>query len=53
MPIAGRLRPHTALGLGISNGPFPGLARVVNTLADEHGPSGIWINSLLPAATDR
>ena len=42
-------------GLAISNGLFPGLAGVVKTLADEHGPSGIRINGLLPAriATDR
>jgi 3-oxoacyl-[acyl-carrier protein] reductase len=42
-------------GLTISNGLFPGLAGVVKTLADEHGPSGIRINGLLPVriATDR
>ncbi len=42
-------------GLAISNGLFPGLAGVVKTLADEHGPSGIRINGLLPVriATDR
>ena len=42
-------------GLGISNGLFPGLAGVVKTLADEHGPAGIRINGLLPVriATDR
>ena len=42
-------------GLPISNGLFPGLAGVVKTLADEHGPSGIRINGLLPVriATDR
>jgi 3-oxoacyl-[acyl-carrier protein] reductase len=42
-------------GLAISNGFFPGLAGVVKTLADEHGPSGIRINGLLPVriATDR
>lgn len=41
--------------LAISNGIFPGLAGVVKTLADEHGPSGIRINGLLPVrvATDR
>jgi NAD(P)-dependent dehydrogenase (short-subunit alcohol dehydrogenase family) len=33
-------------GLAISNGLFPGLAGVVKTLADEHGPSGIRINGL-------
>jgi 3-oxoacyl-[acyl-carrier protein] reductase len=42
-------------GLAISNGLFPGLAGVVKTLADEHGPSGIRVNGLLPVriATDR
>jgi 3-oxoacyl-[acyl-carrier protein] reductase len=42
-------------GLAISNGLFPGLAGVVKTLADEHGPSRIRINGLLPVriATDR
>ena len=42
-------------GLAVSNGLFPGLAGVVKTLADEHGPSGIRINGLLPVrvATDR
>jgi 3-oxoacyl-[acyl-carrier protein] reductase len=42
-------------GLAISNGLFPGLAGVVKTLADEHGPCGIRINGLLPVriATDR
>ncbi len=42
-------------GLAIANGLFPGLAGVVKTLADEHGPSGIRINGLLPVriATDR
>jgi len=42
-------------GLAISNGLFPGLAGVVKTLADEHGPSGTRINGLLPVriATDR
>jgi 3-oxoacyl-[acyl-carrier protein] reductase len=41
--------------LAISNGLFPGLAGVAKTLADEHGPSGIRINGLLPVriATDR
>ena len=41
--------------LAISNGLFPGLAGVVKTLADEHGPTGVRINGLLPAriATDR
>ncbi len=42
-------------GLAISNGLFPGLAGIVKTLADEHGPSGIRINGLLPVriAADR
>ncbi len=42
-------------GLAISNGLFPGLAGVVKMLADEHGPSGVRINGLLPVriATDR
>jgi 3-oxoacyl-[acyl-carrier protein] reductase len=42
-------------GLAISNGLFPGLAGVVKMLADEHGPSGLRINGLLPVriATDR
>src|ERR1700722_10000180 len=42
-------------GLAVSNGLFPGLAGVVKTLADEHGPSGVRVNGLLPVriATDR
>jgi 3-oxoacyl-[acyl-carrier protein] reductase len=41
--------------LAISNGLFPGLAGVVKTLADEHGPAGIRVNGVLPVriATDR
>jgi len=41
--------------LAISNGLFPGLAGVVKTLADEHGPSGVRVNGVLPVriATDR
>lgn len=41
--------------LAISNGLFPGLAGVVKTMADEHGPAGARINGLLPVriATDR
>jgi 3-oxoacyl-[acyl-carrier protein] reductase len=41
--------------LAISNGLFPALAGVVKTLADEHGPSGVRVNGLLPVriATDR
>ena len=40
---------------GSVRAPLPGLAGVVKTLADEHGPSGIRINGLLPVriATDR
>jgi 3-oxoacyl-[acyl-carrier protein] reductase len=42
-------------GLAVSNGLFPGLAGVVKTLADEHGPAGVRINGLMPVriATDR
>lgn len=42
-------------GLAVSNGLFPGLAGVVKTLADEHAPSGVRINGLMPVriATDR
>jgi 3-oxoacyl-[acyl-carrier protein] reductase len=42
-------------GLAIFNGLFPGLAGVVKTLAEEHGPSGVRVNGLLPVriATDR
>jgi 3-oxoacyl-[acyl-carrier protein] reductase len=41
--------------LAISNGFYPGLAGVAKTLADELGPSGIRVNTLLPVriATDR
>jgi 3-oxoacyl-[acyl-carrier protein] reductase len=41
--------------LALSNGLFPGLAGVVKTMADEHGPAGVRINGLLPVriATDR
>jgi 3-oxoacyl-[acyl-carrier protein] reductase len=41
--------------LAISNGLFPGLAGVVKTLADEHGPAGVRVNGILPVriATDR
>jgi len=37
--------------LAIPDGLFPGLAGVVKTLADEHGPSGIRINGLLPVGS--
>jgi 3-oxoacyl-[acyl-carrier protein] reductase len=52
--LAGSVRAPLP-GLAISNGLFPGLAGVVKTLADEHGPSGVRINGLLPVriATDR
>jgi 3-oxoacyl-[acyl-carrier protein] reductase len=41
--------------LAISNGLRPGLAGVAKTLADELGPGGIRVNSLLPGTieTDR
>jgi 3-oxoacyl-[acyl-carrier protein] reductase len=41
--------------LPISNGLFPGLAGVVETLANELGPNGVRINGLLPVriAIDR
>jgi 3-oxoacyl-[acyl-carrier protein] reductase len=52
--LAGSVRAPLP-GLAIANGLFPGLAGVVKTLADEHGPSGVRINGLLPVriATDR
>ncbi|MEV0005708.1 SDR family oxidoreductase [Micromonospora sp. NPDC050980] len=42
-------------GLGISNGLRPGLAGVAKDLADEHGPRGVRVLSLLPGRimTDR
>lgn len=42
-------------GLSISNGLRPGLAMVAKTLADELGPSGVRVNTLLPGriGTDR
>ena len=39
-------------GLGISNGLRPGLAMVAKELADELGPRGIRVNSLLPGRID-
>src|SRR5689334_8191657 len=52
--LAGSVRAPLP-GLAIYNALLPGLAGVVKTLADEHGPSGIRINGLLPVriATDR
>lgn len=38
--------PH----LGISNGLRPGLAGVAKSLADEHGPRGVRVLSLLPSS---
>jgi 3-oxoacyl-[acyl-carrier protein] reductase len=42
-------------GLAVSNGLRPGLAMVAKTLADELGPAGVRVNSLLPGRieTDR
>jgi 3-oxoacyl-[acyl-carrier protein] reductase len=42
-------------GLGLSNGLRPGLAGVAKDLADEHGPRGVRVISLLPGRvmTDR
>lgn len=39
-------------GLGISNGLRPGLAMVAKEMADEFGPRGIRVNSLLPGRID-
>ncbi|MGI8613903.1 MAG: SDR family oxidoreductase [Nocardioidaceae bacterium] len=39
-------------GLAISNGLRPGLAMVAKTLADELGPLGIRVNSLLPGRVE-
>ncbi len=42
-------------GLGLSNGLRPGLAGVAKDMADEHGPHGVRVISLLPGSvlTDR
>ena len=52
--LAGSVRAPLP-GLAIPNGLFPGLAGMVKTVADEHGPSGIRVNGLLPVrvATNR
>lgn len=39
-------------GLGISNGLRPGLAMVAKEMADEWGPTGIRVNTLLPGRID-
>ncbi|QCX27506.1 SDR family oxidoreductase [Nocardioides jishulii] len=39
-------------GLGISNGLRPGLAAVAKEMADEFGPRGIRVNTLLPGRID-
>ena len=39
-------------GLGISNGLRPGLAMVAKEMADELGPRGIRVNTLLPGRID-
>lgn len=39
-------------GLGISNGLRPGLAMVAKELADELGPQGVRVNTLLPGRFD-
>jgi len=39
-------------GLGISNGLRPGLAMVAKEMADELGPRGVRVNSLLPGRID-
>jgi 3-oxoacyl-[acyl-carrier protein] reductase len=39
-------------GLAVSNGLRPGLAMVAKTLADELGPKGVRVNSVLPGRID-
>lgn len=39
-------------GLGISNGLRPGLAAVAKEMADEFGPAGVRVNTLLPGRID-
>lgn len=39
-------------GLAVSNGLRPGLAMVAKDLADELGPRGVRVNSLLPGRVD-
>ncbi|WP_141013230.1 SDR family oxidoreductase [Nocardioides sambongensis] len=54
MVLSSSVRQPVA-GLAISNGLRPGLAMVAKTLADELGPAGIRVNTLLPGriGTDR